>query len=337
MAAGRKRIAAFDLICLFSCLCVSIVHFNAAVCGYNGTFLYPQNSLIPNFYIDGKVYLGGIGVSLFFMLSGARLMYTYKDAKTFFIHRFKNIYPMFWIAYAAATCFDFLYYKGMSTAKPWLRIFSALGMDGYLCSLGVIPFDYYKLGEWFLGCIILIYLLFPLLHAAVERNMAVTAVCAGVIYMAFRGKVSDQSFFLRIPEILFGMAFVKYDLNDKPLPLLAGSAGVFILAYLFRAQIYSLTVCVAFCVFLFALMVWAARYIQSDAVKSFMAVGAKLTYPIFLVHHWLITRLMDGFSPEWMNRQYVWMMFLIYTGLTLILAYALDKCSNGLLKRLRKK
>lgn len=170
MAAGRKRIAAFDLICLFSCLCVSIVHFNAAVCGYNGTFLYPQNSLIPNFYIDGKVYLGGIGVSLFFMLSGARLMYTYKDAKTFFIHRFKNIYPMFWIAYAAATCFDFLYYKGMSTAKPWLRIFSALGMDGYLCSLGVIPFDYYKLGEWFLGCIILIYLLFPLLHAAVERN-----------------------------------------------------------------------------------------------------------------------------------------------------------------------
>lgn len=81
MAAGRKRIAAFDLICLFSCLCVSIVHFNAAVCGYNGTFLYPQNSLIPNFYIDGKVYLGGIGVSLFFMLSGARLMYTYKDAK----------------------------------------------------------------------------------------------------------------------------------------------------------------------------------------------------------------------------------------------------------------
>ena len=138
------------------------------------------------------------------------------------------------------------------------------------------------------------------------------------------------------PEKLIPL-MIANALNDKPLPLLAGSAGVFILAYLFRAQIYSLTVCVAFCVFLFALIVWAARYIQSDAVKSFMAVGAKLTYPIFLVHHWLITRLMDGFSPEWMNRQYVWMMFLIYTGLTLILAYALDKCSNRVLKRFRKK
>ncbi len=337
MATGRKRIVAFDLICLFSCLCVSIVHFNAAVCGYNGTFLYPQNSLIPSFYIGGRVYLGGIGVSLFFMLSGARLMYTYKDAKTFFIHRFKNIYPMFWIAHAVATGFDFLYYKGMSTEKPWLRIFSVLGMDGYLCSLGFIPFHYYKLGEWFLGCIILIYLLFPLLHAAAERHMIATAVCAGAIYIAFKGKVSDQSFFLRIPEILFGMAFVKYDFNEKPLPLLAGCAGVFALAYLFRNQIYGLTLCIAFCVFLFALMVWIARSIQSDSVKSFMAVGAKLTYPVFLVHHWLISHLMDGFSPEWMGRQYVWMLFVIYTVLTLALAYALDTCGNRVLKRFSKK
>ena len=337
MAIERKRIAAFDLICLFSCLCVTIVHFNAAVCGYDGVFLYPQNSLIPNYYIDGRVYLGDAGVSLFFILSGARLMYTYKNIKTFFTHRIKNIYPIFWIAYAFANSFDFLYYRGMCIEKPWLRVFSLLGIDGYLCSFGVIPFDYYRVGEWFLGCIILIYLLFPLLHFAVERNMIVTAICAGIVYIIFKGKVPNQSFFLRIPEILFGMAFVKYDLNEHPVQFLAGGAGIFVLAYLFRERLYGLTLCIALCIFLFALMVWMAKHIQNDAVRSFMAIGAKLTYPIFLVHHWLITRLMDGFSPEWMNRQYVLMMFIIYVALTLILAYALDKCGNRVLRVFSKK
>lgn len=165
----RKRIVAFDVIAIFSCLCVTIVHFNASISGYNGTFQYP-NSLISNFYFDGTVYLGSIGVSLFFMLSGARQMYTYKDVKTFFSRRVATLYPMFWIAWIVAILADFLTNKGIGTERPYLMVFSLLGMDGYLASLGLLSFDYYRLGEWFLGCIICLYCVFSDPTLATQEN-----------------------------------------------------------------------------------------------------------------------------------------------------------------------
>lgn len=74
----KKRVVAFDIISIIGCSMVCIVHFNASVCGYsNGTFIIPENAIVPNFILHGRVYLGTLGVSMFFMLSGARLMYNY--------------------------------------------------------------------------------------------------------------------------------------------------------------------------------------------------------------------------------------------------------------------
>lgn len=43
-----------DLVRIFACLCVSIVHFNATMSGWNqfGGFVYP-NSIVPNYYLGG--------------------------------------------------------------------------------------------------------------------------------------------------------------------------------------------------------------------------------------------------------------------------------------------
>ena len=80
------------------CLLVCLVHFNAAVSGYqNGVFVY-ANSIAPNHIMGNRVYLGTLGVKLFFVVSSASLMLSYKPEDktiTFYKKRILNIYPGF--------------------------------------------------------------------------------------------------------------------------------------------------------------------------------------------------------------------------------------------------
>lgn len=329
---ARKRLACYDVIRLFSCFCVLTCHFNAAVSGFNGTFVYP-NSILPNFYLGGRLYLGDIGVSLFFMLSGATLMLTYRDARTFYKKRTLNIYPMFWIAYVLASVYDFLEYKTMSSGNPLLLLPSIAGMDGYLCTLGVIGFDFYKVGEWFLGCIVLLYLIFPLLHLGMKKQPLLTMGLSIVLYGLCVGRVSSISFFLRIPELLFGMAVTQYHLEKKPLQLTAIGAGMFLLAWLFRDRIQPLTFSIAACMLLFGLLTWLSGGIRRG--QKLLGTAANLTYPTFLIHHWLISKLVKGFDLSSMSRRNVIVLFAIYLAATALLSKGLIICNDRVSKAFR--
>lgn len=332
----RKRIVSMDVIRIFACLCVTMVHFNASVSGYNGTFVYP-NSLIPNFYVDKRVYLGSMGVSLFFMLSGASLMLTYKKGNLlgFYKKRALNVYPMFWLAFALATMIDFMRFKGMAGGKPWMMVFSLAGLDGNLAVLGLIPFDFYKVGEWFLGCLIVIYLFFPLLHTMVEKHPFGTLALAAVVYAAYLRMapqygfpITEALFFLRIPEIILGMMFIKYNLENKPVLMAGISASVFLLAWIFKNRINSLTFCIAFCMLMFSGLVLVSRLIRGEKIKACLSFGAKLTYPVFLTHHWLIERMVQGFNLADMPQRNILMLFAVYIVLTIAASCGLMMLSN---------
>lgn len=330
-ASGRKRICYFDLIGLFSCFCVSLVHFNAAVCGYDGGFIHIENSFLTNFLLNGRVYVGSLGVSLFFMLSGARLMYTWRGTKKFYIRRFQNIFPMFWLAYAVAFMADLLIYKGVGTDNPLKLIFTALGLDGYLMSRGLLTTGFYKLGEWFLGAILALYLIFPLLHWGVEKKPVLTVVLALVLYVLRVKQDQEITFYLRIPEMLFGMLFIKYDGEKHAKKLFCASAVLLPIAYVLSVKdvIAPLTLCIALAMVIFCLFaVIPGASIKHKRVEQLLASGSNLTYPIFLVHHWLIARMMTGFSIEYMPRRTVLSLFVTYIVLTLILSHLLNLYSG---------
>lgn len=328
-ASARGRRASLDLICIFSCLCVTIVHFNASISGWNGAFIHPQNSLIPSFYLGGRVYLGSIGVSLFFMLSGARQMLSYRGGvRRFFTRRVLRLYPMFWIAFSVATAFDFLRFKGMSGGNPLYFLLSLSGMDGYLASLGLTGMPFYKLGEWFFGCILCLYVLFPLLRWGVSEHPAATVLLCLGVYAACVHRVSELLFVVRIPEMLFGMCFVRYRMEERPAALLLMTAAALLAAWLFRSAIAPLTLCIALCLLLFAAMVCLSHLIRNEAVKRALAAAAALTYPVFLVHHWLIERLLMGFDLSYMPRRNVLMMFAVFMALTIALSVALMRAEK---------
>ena len=338
MAIEKKRVTSLDLIRLFSCLCVTLVHFNAQISGYNPEtlFTYP-NSIIPNFYWEGRIYLGSIGVSLFFMLSGSTLMLTYKPGNIFAYYKkkIKNIFPMFWIAFAAATIFDFFYNKAMPADNPLFLLLSITGLDGYLFTLGWIPFAFYKVGEWFLGCILILYLLFPFLHLCVEKKPFFTTLISLILYWFLTTLgVDSKVFLMRIPEVLLGMLFIKYDMEEKPLTIVAATSGVFLAAWFLRNHIDANTLCIAFCSTLFAIIAASSKLIKSEKVKKCFADFAALTYPIFLVHHWIIQKMVQGFYLPALPKRSVIMMLIVYFAITLIAAKLLMLANQWIIKKL---
>lgn len=337
----KKRIVSLDVIRVFSCLCVLLVHFNAAISGWTGgIFVYP-NSLLGNYILSGRVYIGGLGVSLFFILSGASLMYTHKPERGlryFYKKRVFNIYPMFWIAFAIATAFDFLSNKAMGFAKPANILYSIAGMDGYFGTLGLITTEYYKLGEWFLGCIILLYVLFPLLYKGIERKPILTTGCVCAIYIlcirlvpVFGYTIDQIAFVLRIPEVLLGMLFIRYDMLKRPLRLMGLGVGVFVLAVLFRNNISSLTLCIATALAVFVVLNSMVCLLAKFNIRwSGFTALANLTYPVFLIHHWLIHTMVKGFDLKALPRVYALALLLVWTALLLLLSKLLVKANKRL-------
>lgn len=157
----KKRIEAFDLIRSILTIGIVLFHysFNYIEFDISGTHLSFAR------FINGN--WGGMFVAMFFMLSGAVLMYNYGDHMKigrFYFRRWLSIYPMFY------TAWFFAYLQKVQELGSWLWagpkklfIWTILGVDGYFLNPGV-NINYYTLGEWFLGAIIMLYVAFPLLR-----------------------------------------------------------------------------------------------------------------------------------------------------------------------------
>lgn len=347
MENKTNRIFCFDLIRAFSCLCIMVVHFNASVSGWvNGQFLYP-NSLVPNYYLGGQVYLGGIGVSLFFMLSGTTLMMHYHGGwKNFYLKRFKSIYPMFWIAYAIVAMFDLMFSGSVGAIDLRLFPLTVAGMDGYLATLGVVPYGFYKIGEWFLGCIVLLYLLFPIVYQCVKRFPAATAIGSVVLAVAlsrlckhFGYQCSGLEPWFKLPEMVLGMLLAKCHIekNSRLAFLLAIVSGMSVVVLqVLQVSINSLVLCTLTCLFLFTTLVLLSGLVKNRNVRTVVSCFAGLSYPIFLTHHWIIGKMVQRFHLETMARRDVLALFVTYVVVTCIASSVLKRVESGIRRTFAK-
>ena len=84
-----------------------------------------------------------------------------------------------------------------------------LGLDNFAVAAGWVGIDFACVGEWFLGSILFLYLLFPLLQRALRRNIWLTwasplAVCIPIHLLGWDARLVA----VHIPEFLFGMTFL---------------------------------------------------------------------------------------------------------------------------------
>lgn len=342
----KERLKYVDLLRIIAIIPVVVCHWTRGL-EYAGVTY--ESKILPDEIFS--LYLGGFGVAVFFVLSGISLMYTYEgklDIKKYFYKRFVGIYPMFWIAWIIAFCYYFVINHGnyYTNAPKWTMIWSFLGLDGYFSTFGA---NWYLLGEWFLGCLLFLYLLFPILKWGIEKHPVVTGIIIVTVYLVlsifYKGAIHRNNFFLfRVPEFAFGMYFVKY--WKKP----NVASGIITLAFLAFMQLFPFHKFLDDETFFFTAVYrntlvgiatvvcvcWLCSYIKADGFFGLCAKISKYGYAVFLTHHVIITEYTKAFSGQHFGilKNYIaFFILVVITGVASVLLYKLDRKVRGVFSR----
>ncbi|WP_418969434.1 acyltransferase family protein [Alloscardovia omnicolens] len=313
MLSSRPRLFYLDAVRALAAILIVITHFN-------NPFLVSRPVFANTPF---GIYIGGLGVSLFLIISGAALMYTQGDKEklslgTFYSKRALTIYPMFWIAYIVANLFH-LWHSGWQFGQTawWRIIFSVFAVDGYVANMYVSTF--YTLGEWFLGFILIFYAVYPLLRVGVKKYPVPTAVIVVLLYIAtiLSGVTilqlpQDILFTVRLPEIIFGMYFVRY--IKKVSHAVGVGSIVFLILQHWKEFLSGPLAVTAVGIAFFLMLVWLCQLMgQPPKVLEYPVNWvSKFSYAIFLTHHVIIVDVFALFSNymQWSQLQIYGLFFL---------------------------
>lgn len=288
-------------------IAILVIHFNATVTGY---FTLPHKlfaSVLPF-----GIYLGDFGSSLFFMVSGAALALTVPAEQSpwlFYKKRAKAIYPLFWLAWIVCFSIRFVtkpgYYAG---AKTGTLLLTVLGLDNFAVAAGWVGMDFACVGEWFLGSILFLYLLFPLLQRGIRRASWVTwAICLVVCVPVHLFGWDAKLVAIHVLEFLFGMQFLQMKNGGK-----AFLAALFCVGTVSCSTFDSKITCAFFSGVIFILLAAISPWLDRPWPRVVGARLAKLSYPVFLVHHVLIQRMVEPFDLSQLGWRDTAFLFVIY-------------------------
>ena len=324
----RPRLFYLDLVRALAAMLIVLTHFN-------NPFLSDGRYLLFNQPFG--VYVGDLGVSLFLIISGAALAYTYQrplDLRTFYWKRFKGIYPMFWLAWALGTVFFFVDGHGvpLNAAPARSMIWTVLGVDGLAAVFHVRTA--YLLGEWFLGFIVLFYLVFPLVLWLVDRFPRTTALGLLVVFAATFLVMREHPavpgsviLTMRLPELAFGIYFVRYVRRVHPAAAVV-SAGVLTACALLPGRVPKDVATALVGVSAFLLLVVAARYLSCAPLQAVVGFIARYSYPIFLVHHVVIMKLFSMMDTSGFLPVQLWFLLFSACSIILFLSVGLDRLTR---------
>jgi peptidoglycan/LPS O-acetylase OafA/YrhL len=279
------------------------------------------------FYENANMHIATLGVGLFFMISGAGLMFSTKksiDLKSFYKKRlYKTLIPM-WIVYACWMMFGFVRYHGWflpDEVPLWRFVFTFFGVDGYIAVTGHGTFQQ-SIGEWFLGCLLMMYAVFPLLRKCMLKNKWITMIVATAYDLAMAFFYPFQmpahlNFCIKIYDFVLGMFLILVWEDIKKwslcitLPVLA--------VYMFYPKslpIPSVLKITILCVVVFLIVMQFEKNLSScKLLQKVLALVRTYSYEVFLVHHVIIHQYAECFEDyQMMVREVVlWVMVVLFT------------------------
>ena len=326
----KPRLFYLDLIRTAALISILIIHFNATVTGY---FTYP--SRLFGSTLPFGIYLGDFGSSLFFIVSGAALCYTAAEpfsVKGFYKKRARAVYPMFWLAWAICFTVRFTTVPGaFAGARGVTLVLTLLGLDNFAVAAGWVGADFACVGEWFLGSILFLHLLFPLLLALCRKGRAVRWLGfagAAVLGVAVHLTGWDARLVaIHLPEFFFGMVFVQLTRRGQAGALGASLAGLLALWALGGPLADTKILCALFSAAVFAALALLSPLLDRGPVRRGCGLLSRYSYAVFLCHHVLIQRLVRGFDLSVLTRRDTVLLFFSYlvaTAAASALLYWLD-------------
>jgi len=322
---GREQIFFSYGIRLISFFAVVLFHFNMAIVQF-----HPDSMLLGKLsYLNQTV--GDIAISLFIITSGFSLEMSTRgqfELRKYFAKRIISIYPAFWVCYLLVGAFLFLT-SGHLTGDNhhWKLLLSITGLDGFFLYKMQ---NYYLVGEWYTGYMLLTYLLFPFLLIGMRFNMAMTAVSVLAIfavlyfnYNKFFDVYINCNPLMRLPDFMFGMIYSKYIYSNRKSFYTSGITGALILVCLVTmfqslpSQVYML---------IFGCCIYSVLAVIFDLFKNVTPLTkntshlAGLTFIAFLLHHQIIYFLFGKLDYSVMTDIEAWYFFFVICFLSLALA-----------------
>lgn len=343
----KKRILYLDLTRIVCFLMVTSFHFSimAGDLGIDAP-LKVYTSIM-------SIGWGAIATSSFFMISGAALIYSYRETfslKEYYKKRFFGLYPLFWLTYLFAFLNFFYRYKTIPAVPKINILFSVFGMDGYF--LAWIP-TFYMIGEWFLGALVMLYLLFPLYRVVMCKCKyilpALLFIASAVLFYHNPFPMAiDQTPVITSMYFVLGMLIEM--LRESPrraVRIGRGIAAVFgVLVYVFVFVMANLgyryppnmlyPVHFSLSLLFYLIMMEAAEWVKSARVQKLIGIIGKHSYAYFLIHHLFLQQYLEHFAGTAMNRSNTLLLFLSNVAYTYVLAVLLDKLYAAIVRSLRK-
>lgn len=339
---SKKRIAYLDVLRMVAFVCIIVYHFMVEL-ELSGLYSFPQRGIE---YQNANMHIATFGVSLFFMISGAGLMISSRqklDVRKYYRKRVLRILIPFYLVYFAYLCFRFVSERRLPFAggiPAWRIIFTLLGMDEYFSMTGYANFSL-GIGEWFLGCLMLMYFVFPLLRKCMRKNKWMTMLAATVYYLLmvtfypFDIPV-HANFFVKIYEFVLGMFFaVSWEQIGKK--SLFVSVPV-ILVFLFAPFSVPLPDGLKITLFSAAAVVFVMQFekqlASSVRLEAVLKQVRELSFEVFLVHHVVIQQFNKWFLGAELTSKGVALLFVIELLVMLALALLLKKAESRLTAKL---
>ena len=310
----QNRNIHLDFIRSISTLLIIFFHYNCATTRIisNDLSMFKQYG-----------YAGNIGVSMFFILSGASLLLSTQNKfslPTFYKKRFLSIFPLFWCAYILmvfinTTIFQVHQFTGRN---PFTFILTILGMDGFL-SYKIQNF--YILGEWFLGCIIIFYIFFPIVRLFFYKNRHLLLVFSLLFCVNIDKYYNFDMHILQFPpsrlfEFVFGMYFITiFDNIQKKYKitlLVTSIVGIYVI---FILKINTLFVShaslgILFFLFLITLSSMAGSHLPAKIIHFL----SKYSFAAFLLHHVILVKFVTYAKNSIFitNHNYLFFFFTVF-------------------------
>lgn len=331
---AKTHWAGLDLIRLLPILVIVTYHYGVETATAG---LYASGLLTSPAYGD----LVRLSVFLMILLSGAGLGAKYgvrpcRPAE-YIRSRAAAIYPVFWLCFFPLFFYSDVWHRNNAAVPLWKLVFSVVGLDGYLQPYTA---TFYKVGEWYLGCQVLLYCLFPLTlwAARTSRRRMVLGAAAALLWAAGpwlcpAGVDWFHTVWGEWPVFVLGMLFGTL-LGRRRGVIAAGVclAGGVLCAAAGLPSYHSLSL-------LAGAVFWALFWLgqaAAPAVTKVVGALAKDCYGVFLIHHVFITLVLLRFVRALGGGLAVWLAFwLVCLAGSFVLAGLARRVASPLTKLLR--
>lgn len=315
----KKHIYEIDFIRTICCLGIVIYHF---ACHTNSGLSVLTHTVNSN--------VGNIIVTVFFMVSGFVLYHNNKEVKSlksFYYKRFKSIFPSFYLCWFIFYVINVIKVRTPFYAGNLLKLLLTLiGQDGYTQQRIV---NYYTVGEWFIGALIIVYVLYPLLLKAHKKNGLLTLLALSIltaIVHIFNIPVISPGF----PGICESclklyLGILMYEqINNINKPTLVASI-LFIVIYSFiKISFLNIALDIVYSICLFAILFKIGTLLsKNELFKKVSSFIGGISYQIFLLQHMVIIYALELANPT--NTLFSLLVMILCIIITIVFAYIISR------------